>query len=119
MEALLANPPRGNVDRLVVDGELLPLQGGTRVIHTPGHTPGHICLFVEQENLLLAADALRVVGGSLVGPAEAVTPDMPEALRSLRKLAELPVKRVLCYHGGLYEGADIPGRIAELAEQEQ
>ena len=50
LEALLANPPRGNVNRLVVDGEPSPLQGGTRVIHTPGHTPGHICLFVEQED---------------------------------------------------------------------
>ncbi|MGK9253618.1 MBL fold metallo-hydrolase [Paenibacillus humicus] len=117
LEALLANPPRGHVNRLVVDGERLPLQGGIQIIHTPGHTPGHISLFMEKEGLLIAADALRVVNGELVGPSEPVTPDMPQALRSLLKLAELPVQRVLCYHGGLYEKEGISARIAEIAAE--
>ena len=37
--------PRVRVTRLVDDGELLPVRGGLTVIHTPGHTPGHICLY--------------------------------------------------------------------------
>ncbi|MNC03932.1 putative metallo-hydrolase YflN [compost metagenome] len=96
------------------DGDKLPWGGSVEVIHTPGHTPGHICLYSAKEQLLLAADELRVVDGNLVGPAEAATPDMPLALRSLRKLEGRPVSRVLCYHGGLYEGSPQP-LIDELA----
>lgn len=96
------------------DGERLPWGGGIEIIHTPGHTPGHICLYVPEQELLLAADELRVVNGQLAGPAESATPDMPEALRSLRKLEGRPISTVLCYHGGLYEGSPQP-LIDELA----
>ncbi|WNS40977.1 MBL fold metallo-hydrolase [Paenibacillus sp. MMS20-IR301] len=87
------------------DGQQLPWGGGAEVIHTPGHTPGHICLYLPQEKLLLAADELRVVEGKLAGPAESATPDMPLALRSLHKLEGLAVQSILCYHGGYYDGS--------------
>lgn len=87
------------------DGDQLPWGGGAEVIHTPGHTPGHICLYLPQEKLLLAADELRVADGRLAGPAESATPDMPLALRSLRKLDGLPVQSIVCYHGGRYDGS--------------
>ncbi len=87
------------------DGEHLPWGGGLEIIHTPGHTPGHICLYLPEQELLLAADELRVVDGKLAGPWDAATPDMPLALRSLLKLKDLPIRSVLCYHGGLYEGS--------------
>lgn len=87
------------------DGEHLPWGGGLEIIHTPGHTPGHICLYLPEQKLLLAADELRIVDGKLAGPWDAATPDMPLALRSLLKLKDLPIRSVLCYHGGLYEGS--------------
>ncbi|WP_330217247.1 MBL fold metallo-hydrolase [Paenibacillus durus] len=96
------------------DGDMPPWGGGAEVIHTPGHTPGHICLYLPNDKLLLAADELRVVDGKLAGPVEWATPDMPLALRSLRKLEGRPIARVLCYHGGLYEGSPQP-LIEELA----
>lgn len=115
LEEMLAHPPAGKVDHLLADGEHLPWLEDVKVIYTPGHTPGHLCLFLEEEGLLLAADAMRVVGGKLVGPAEAVTPDMPQALRSLQRLLEYPIRKVLCYHGGLFDDHPLE-RIAELAE---
>ncbi|KAI7258812.1 hypothetical protein KC345_g10474 [Hortaea werneckii] len=90
------------------DGQRLPWGGGAEVIHTPGHTPGHISLYIPQEKLLLAADELRVVEGRLAGPMESATPDMPLALQSLNKLSRLPVRNVLCYHGGWYDGSPQP-----------
>ncbi|MNE44970.1 putative metallo-hydrolase YflN [compost metagenome] len=87
------------------DAERLPWGGGLEIIHTPGHTPGHICLYLREQELLLAADELRVLGGELAGPWDAATPDMPLALRSLLKLKDLPVRTILCYHGGVYEGS--------------
>lgn len=87
------------------DAECLPWGGGLEIIHTPGHTPGHICLYLREQELLLAADELRVLDGELAGPWDAATPDMPLALRSLLKLKDLPVRTILCYHGGVYEGS--------------
>jgi glyoxylase-like metal-dependent hydrolase (beta-lactamase superfamily II) len=40
------------VDRTLEDGEELPFCGGITVIHTPGHTPGHICLYISQAKRL-------------------------------------------------------------------
>ncbi|MDA8345481.1 MAG: MBL fold metallo-hydrolase [Thermaerobacter sp.] len=114
MRPLLEHPPAAPVDRALTDGELLPLYGGIQVIHTPGHTPGHLCLYFPQEKVLIAGDALRVVDGQLEGPAPQATPDMPLALQSLRKLPT-DVERILCYHGGLF-GPGAHRRLSEILE---
>ncbi|WP_043922721.1 MBL fold metallo-hydrolase [Paenibacillus terrae] len=98
------------------DGEHLPYGGGIQIIHTPGHTPGHISLYAPAQKLLLAADELRVVEGELVGPAESATPDMPLALESLGKLTVLDVEKVLCYHGGFYD-QNVQARLQALSQE--
>ena len=40
------------------DGEVLPVSGGLRVVHTPGHSPGHVSLLVETTGTLITGDAL-------------------------------------------------------------
>ena len=40
---------RFKIDNVLRDGNELPVAGGVRVIHTPGHTPGHISLYVEKD----------------------------------------------------------------------
>jgi glyoxylase-like metal-dependent hydrolase (beta-lactamase superfamily II) len=47
------------IDEYVEDGTRLDLAGGTKVISTPGHTPGHISLYLERSKVLIAGDALR------------------------------------------------------------
>ena len=47
------------VDKTMADGEDLPYCGGITVIYTPGHTPGHICLYHTQSKTLIAGDTLR------------------------------------------------------------
>ena len=42
----------------LVDGQLLDVAGGLRVVHTPGHSPGHISLVHEDSRLLITGDAL-------------------------------------------------------------
>ncbi|WNC15965.1 MBL fold metallo-hydrolase [Brevibacillus brevis] len=103
-----------NVNRVVTDGEVLPFGGGLRVIHTPGHTPGHISLYHEASRTLIAGDAMIVENGELKGPRPQVTPDMDEAIRSLKKLTVLPIEIVICYHGGVFKG-DVKKRLEELA----
>jgi glyoxylase-like metal-dependent hydrolase (beta-lactamase superfamily II) len=107
---------RARVDRTLTNGERLPYCGGISVTHTPGHTPGHISLYLEQSKVLVAGDALNVSDGRLVGPNPPLTPDMDQATSSLKKLAQYDVKTVVCYHGGPYSG-DANTRIAELAAE--
>jgi hydrophobic/amphiphilic exporter-1 (mainly G- bacteria), HAE1 family len=109
---LFTNPPKVHVNRALVDGEKLPYGGGMVVIHTPGHTPGHISLFLTADRLLISGDALRAENGVLQGPSPTATPDLALATASLRKLLDYPIDRVLCYHGGLTR----PGALARLRE---
>jgi glyoxylase-like metal-dependent hydrolase (beta-lactamase superfamily II) len=105
---------RARVDRTLGDGERLPGCGGIVVVHTPGHTPGHICLYLERSKILVAGDALNVSEGQLVGPSPHAADDIGQAVASLKKLARYDIETVACYHGGSYTG-DVNARIAELA----
>jgi glyoxylase-like metal-dependent hydrolase (beta-lactamase superfamily II) len=92
------------VDRTLEDGAELDLCGGVLVIHTPGHTLGHSCLYVRQENTLIAGDALAVDDGRLTLPGSALNYDTLQAQASLRKLSAYPIETVICYHGGMVRG---------------
>src|ERR671912_2202268 len=72
------------IDEYVEDGTRLDLAGGTRVISTPGHTPGRISLYVERSKVLIAGDALTAERGSLSGPNPSMTLEMRTALQSIR-----------------------------------
>lgn len=111
--ATFASIPTVIITQTMADGDTLPFHSGIEVIHTPGHTPGHVCLYLKSHRLLIAGDQLRLENGHLVGPAEIHTPDMTTALNSLKKLASYDIERVICYHGGLSE-ARTSIRIAEL-----
>jgi glyoxylase-like metal-dependent hydrolase (beta-lactamase superfamily II) len=73
-------------DELYVDGEKTP--EGFIVIHTPGHTPGHISLLHREKRVLIVGDALNNRGGRLQLPPPMFTPDMANARRSVWKLAK-------------------------------
>ena len=88
------------VDLRLVGGEELAVLGGVRVLHTPGHTPGHLALYLPSLALLVAGDLLRYEDGVVrQGPAH-FTADQAQAATSVRMLAALPVDRLLGYHGG-------------------
>jgi glyoxylase-like metal-dependent hydrolase (beta-lactamase superfamily II) len=84
------------VDIILDDGDELPALGGMRVVHCPGHTPGHIVLHFPRRGLLIVGDALQAPGGRLTPPAAAVTEDMAAARRSIARMAELDVE-VICF----------------------
>jgi glyoxylase-like metal-dependent hydrolase (beta-lactamase superfamily II) len=73
-------------DILLRDGDRVDGAGGLRVIHTPGHTPGHIVLHYEPGNTLIAGDALFNRGAELgLGPA-ALAADPAQRPSSLARL---------------------------------
>lgn len=86
--------------RTLADGETLTLGGlDWRVLETPGHAGGHLCLFAPATGWLISADAVWN------GDFGVLTPriegwEAPRRLReSLRRLAALPVTMVLPGHG--------------------
>jgi glyoxylase-like metal-dependent hydrolase (beta-lactamase superfamily II) len=46
------------VDEVITDNQLLDVAGGLRVVHTPGHTSGHVSLLHESSGVLITGDAL-------------------------------------------------------------
>lgn len=46
------------VDTELTDGDVIPAAGGLRVLHTPGHTPGHISLLHQPTGVLITGDAI-------------------------------------------------------------
>ena len=72
---------------------------GLRVIATPGHTPGHVCVFDPAGSLLILGDAMNNTGNKLAGPNPQYTADMAEAHQSVKKLAKLKFERAFFGHG--------------------
>ncbi|WP_047153260.1 MBL fold metallo-hydrolase [Aneurinibacillus tyrosinisolvens] len=99
--ALYENPPKAKVDKTLADGQELSFCGGIHVIFTPGHTPGHISLYLQRSKTLVAGDAMISLNGTLRGPVQQTTLDMDTALRSLGKFSDFDIESVICYHGGL------------------
>lgn len=103
------------VHAIIRDGEAIC--EGVRAIATPGHMPGHLSLILEDERILLAADALAIEDGELVIANPQYTLDMSEALRSARKIKDLRPMKIVCYHGNTYDGdiASALDRISDIA----
>lgn len=114
IQVMFGTPLTAIVDQTLSDGEVLPYCGGITVIFTPGHTPGHICLYLHESKTLIAGDALVVTDGMLQGPNPQATPDMERALQSIKKFTNFDIEQVICYHGGLYKD-NVNQRLAELA----
>ncbi|MFS8351885.1 MBL fold metallo-hydrolase [Bacillus nitratireducens] len=112
-DAQVQNPPKGKVSDTLIDGQELPYCGGIRILHTPGHTPGHISLFLKQSKTLVAGDSMYSVNGMLGGIHAPTTLNVKEAQQSLKKYSNLDIESVVCYHGGLSKG-DINAQIQKL-----
>ncbi|OZB93055.1 MBL fold metallo-hydrolase [Paenibacillus sp. XY044] len=113
VSSLIANLPKGRVDRTLADGQVLPYCGGIEVIYTPGHTPGHLSLYLHRSKTLIAGDSMFSINGKLMGPHRPSTPDMAGAVRSLQRFLNYGIESVICYHGGLVRGR-IRNQLEEL-----
>jgi glyoxylase-like metal-dependent hydrolase (beta-lactamase superfamily II) len=85
----------------LTDGEVLPVSGGLRVVHTPGHSPGHISLLVEPTGTLVTGDALfnfRFLRGTRISPAFLCW-DFAMTQRTAHRLGELEYDVAAFTHG--------------------
>jgi glyoxylase-like metal-dependent hydrolase (beta-lactamase superfamily II) len=107
------------VARPLTDGETLPIlsgEGGLQVIATPGHTLGHVSLYLATRRLLFAGDALRHSGEKVVPSPAMFNRDHMQALRSFVDLTRLEIEASLPGHGApIMSGAG--ARLAQTAER--
>ncbi|MCH7812290.1 MAG: MBL fold metallo-hydrolase, partial [Chloroflexi bacterium] len=89
---------KGQPDETVSDGDTLRVGGLTlRMVHTPGHTAGHLSPFLEDEQVLFAGDNVLGVGTTVVPPPP--HGDMAQYIESLRKMQSLEAELMCCGHG--------------------
>jgi len=88
------------VARHLEDGEAIVLDGAVperwEVLHTPGHAPGHVCLWNADERAVVVGDMVASVGTILIEPIDG---DMAAYLEQLDRLARLDARLALPAHG--------------------
>ncbi len=90
---------RVGVNTLVEDGDTLPLHGGIRVIHTPGHTRGSVCFLLEENKILFSGDTIFSDGNHLSRSVPFPGYDRDDYIRSLKRLSEFEFEGVFGGHG--------------------
>lgn len=97
------------VDQTVQDQEQPPGCPGMKIMHTPGHTPGHISIYLEASRTLIAGDAVVIEPSGELGIANPqYTLNLPQAVSSVQQLANYEIDTLICYHGGIFSGEVLP-----------
>lgn len=102
---------------------------GWTLLHTPGHTPGHVSFLRKEDGVLLVGDAFCTTKPEsffeaavaqhteLHGPPAYFTSDWAAAKVSVRKLAALEPKVVAPGHGKPLTGGDVATALQRLADE--
>lgn len=118
MRARMSLMPKA--DRNLEEGDEVGAKGsgGWSVIHTPGHTPGHICLFQRETRVLISGDHLLPNESSNVGsyPILGYNP-LLLYLSNLTRIDRLSPRVVIPSHGEPF--GDARGRVAKLFEHHE
>ena len=95
-----------DVDRTFEENERLELAGKPgwvfRVLHTPGHARGHVCIFEENQGSLITGDLMAGIGTIVIDPPEG---HMATYLDSLRRMQALNVAALFTAHGPVMANA--------------
>ena len=91
--------PACEVDRELTDGEVLDSAGGVLVVHTPGHTPGHVSLLHLDSRTLITGDAVWNMNSRRTWPSLAVCSNISQTKETAHRLGELDYRNAAFTHG--------------------
>ncbi|KOY83477.1 MBL fold metallo-hydrolase [Lysinibacillus macroides] len=105
----------------------IPYMPGFRWLHTPGHSPGHISLFREQDGALIVGDAFVTVKQEslykvftqtkeISGPPQYLTTNWQAAQESIEKLAALKPSVAITGHGLPVKGEELTRDLKKLVD---
>lgn len=99
-QAYIKNAPTKNdrveVEEMLADNDVLPIAGGLRIIHTPGHSAGHISLLMVNEGIMIAGDLCA----NIAGPGlSTVYEDRSTGISSIAKAAAFHFDKMVFGHG--------------------
>lgn len=101
---LLSRGPAARFDAVPVvtelhDGDTLSIAGGLTVVHTPGHTPGHVSLLHPDSGVLITGDAIFNMAARMRWPLAAVCTSARQNQQSAHVLGELDYSVAAFTHG--------------------
>jgi hydroxyacylglutathione hydrolase len=105
--------PAKEADLYLKEGELQFGKEVWKVIHTPGHSPGSICLYNPRDKILITGDVVFLGG---VGRTD-LGGDPQLLARSIRRLMELEVEYLLPGHGEILVGKEAVKRNFQWIER--
>lgn len=83
----------------LVDGQTLDVAGGLRVIHTPGHTPGHISLLHPGSGVLITGDSIFNMNSRMSWPTKVFCTSFRQNVETAHVLGELDYSLAAFTHG--------------------
>lgn len=121
VQALLQHNPiidgaceRGFAAQHVSEGDVIEVGGWRfRCLETPGHAPGHCCLYLEERQLLVAGDCVLFRISPNIASFSGDGDNLAAYLASLQRLEALPVKELLTAH------REVSGTLAQRARELQ
>ncbi|MGK5114529.1 MULTISPECIES: MBL fold metallo-hydrolase [unclassified Geodermatophilus] len=118
-EAMSRYSTAARPDRLLEDGDLADLPGWSlRAVHTPGHTPGHLCFAEERTGLFFSGDhVLPRISPNVSSTSGGLADPLRDYLRSLEAVGEREVAEVLPAHEWRFRG--LADRTLQLREHHE
>lgn len=105
---------QGTPTRILKDNDVIDLGNRSiQVLHTPGHSPGHLCFFEKERGYLFTGDLVYKDTLFAYYPST----DPKAYLSSLKKVAALPVKKVFPAHHTLDISPEILVRMRDCFQQ--
>jgi glyoxylase-like metal-dependent hydrolase (beta-lactamase superfamily II) len=109
------NKSRGVPDILTGDGDILEIGGfSLEIIHTPGHSPASVCVYIRESKVLFTGDHILGIGTTVVDAPEG---DMTQYIDSLKKLLSYDIRLICPGHGPPIKEAE--RKIRELIAHRQ
>jgi glyoxylase-like metal-dependent hydrolase (beta-lactamase superfamily II) len=87
------------VERTLTDGEVLPIAGGLEVLHTPGHSPGHVSLLHRETGTFITGDAIWNMWSRRSWPVLAFCTNAALTKQTAHRLAETEYVTAAFTHG--------------------